>query len=915
MTFKQWLRKAFGPWVRNSRASRRGKSRQPRHRCVPRLEWLEDRLAPAILMVNSVADSGAGTLRDAILSSVNHTGGGTGNDTIRFSATLDGGTISLSTSINDATVAGPSAFLIGKSDTLVIDGETGLTQGITITRSGTTPFRIFDVDATSNLTLEGLTLSGGDAQGFDGGGSGQPGGGSAGLGGAIFNQGSLTILDSTLTGNTAQGGKGGPIAVRDTGGGGAGLGGAGGSSPLLMGPGGGGGGPNGGGGGYIYLGDIIYGTDHLSGGNGQFGGGGGGGGAYGPFVGDGGAGGFGGGGGGGGTGISVDADTGAVSFYGGNGGNGGFVGGGGVEGFDDNVSNPGLGGFGGGNASDGNAGGGAGMGGAVFNEAGTVVITNSTFTGNKALGGTATNGTSSGQGLGGGLFGYSGSVTITNSTFSLNTAAQGGRGIFLFGTSTPLTADINNTIIGQSDTTVSDLAVDTTADGSGTVLGKGNLIRTTTVFGAPLNLLDALTADPKLGPLQNYGGWTQTLALASNSPAIDAGTASGAPATDQRGLSRDGPVDIGAYERQSQTVTFGSLANRTYGDADFTISATVTSPLPVSFTSSDNAIASVSQDPVTGVWTVHITGAGSATITAHQAGDTYLYNAAPDVAQSLTIAKATPTVMVSDAGGNFTGSAYPATGSVTGVNKTDLGTPTFQYYLASDTLFANPLPGAPTKVGSYVVVASYAATANYASASASTSFSILSAQQQAVLLTGQINTLVNTGVLNSGNGNALTTKLSNAAGFFAAGKTKDGIHQVGDFIHQVDNDVKSGKLTATQAQPLISAANAIIASASPFVLVSSVGNTITAGTPFNLTITVVDLNGNVVPTYTGMVQFTDSVAGATLPANYTFTTGSGKDNGVHTFTGLVLNTKGSQTLTVTDAKTGQVLGTLTVNVV
>jgi hypothetical protein len=41
----------------------------------------------------------------------------------------------------------------------------------------------------------------------------------------------------------------------------------------------------------------------------------------------------------------------------------------------------------------------------------------------------------------------------------------------------------------------------------------------------------------------------------------------------------------------------------------------------------------------------------------------------------------------------------------------------------------------------------------------------------------------------------------------------------------------------------------------------------------------------------------------------------GKDNGVRTFTDLVLNTKGSQTLTVADAKTGQVLGIRTVNVV
>ena len=53
-----------------------------------------------------------------------------------------------------------------------------------------------------------------------------------------------------------------------------------------------------------------------------------------------------------------------------------------------------------------------------------------------------------------------------------------------------------------------------------------------------------------------------------------------------------------------------------------------------------------------------------------------------------------------------------------------LGTPTFTYYLASDTTFSNPLPGAPTDVGNYVVVASTAASANYAVGAAKTSFTI-----------------------------------------------------------------------------------------------------------------------------------------------------------------------------------------------
>jgi hypothetical protein len=190
-------------------------------------------------------------------------------------------------------------------------------------------------------------------------------------------------------------------------------------------------------------------------------------------------------------------------------------------------------------------------------------------------------------------------------------------------------------------------------------------------------------------------------------------------------------------------------------------------------------------------------------------------------------------------------------------------------------------------------------------------------QQQAVLLQGQINTLVNTGGLSSGNGNALTSKLSSAAANFAAGNPNAGINDMRAFINQVNSYANSlpPLLTATQAQTLISAANAIIALAMPLHLVSSVGNTITAGTPFNLTLTAVDVYGNVLPTYTGTVKFTDSVAGATLPAKYTFTTGSGMDNGVHIFTGLILNKTGLQTITVTDTKTGKVLGTLTVNVV
>jgi len=60
---------------------------------------------------------------------------------------------------------------------------------------------------------------------------------------------------------------------------------------------------------------------------------------------------------------------------------------------------------------------------------------------------------------------------------------------------------------------------------------------------------DLLNVNPLLLPLGNYGGLTQTVALQSGSPAIDAGDNYLAPPTDQRGVSRLlNTADIGAYE-------------------------------------------------------------------------------------------------------------------------------------------------------------------------------------------------------------------------------------------------------------------------------------------------------------------------------------------------------------------------------
>src|SRR5262249_49090076 len=61
-----------------------------------------------------------------------------------------------------------------------------------------------------------------------------------------------------------------------------------------------------------------------------------------------------------------------------------------------------------------------------------------------------------------------------------------------------------------------------------------------------------------LAPLGNYGGPTQTMPLLPGSPAIDAGTSTGAPTVDQRGQARVGAVDIGAFESQGFTIAVTS---------------------------------------------------------------------------------------------------------------------------------------------------------------------------------------------------------------------------------------------------------------------------------------------------------------------------------------------------------------------
>jgi hypothetical protein len=173
---------------RNTKKATGGQAPQPQQRINER-----GYASPAnIIVVTNTADSGPGSLRDAL------------------AAAVDGDVI-------DAT---------GISGTILLtSGELQITHAVTISGagaqslavSGNTTFRVFD-NLTSGVTISGFSITNGSAPGNNGGGIFNEGGNSATLrlsdctlsgnsadfGGGIFNlNGTLTVDSCTISGNEA----------------------------------------------------------------------------------------------------------------------------------------------------------------------------------------------------------------------------------------------------------------------------------------------------------------------------------------------------------------------------------------------------------------------------------------------------------------------------------------------------------------------------------------------------------------------------------------------------------------------------------------------------------------------------------------------------------------------------------------
>jgi predicted outer membrane repeat protein len=496
-----------------------------RHRRSPRptLEQLEDRWAPAVLSVTSLADTtsagSALTLREAIMvvdgtlgrsltaseqASVSGTLGV--NDTIQFSLpsgpqtiTLTGGALSITRPVS---IVGPGSLTVSGNGTdrvFYVGSSFSQNLGLAVSMSGLTiaggkqqyGAGLFNA---GTLTLSNVTIANNTANNNGGGG--------------IYNHGALTLNNCTFTNNSTVTGTNGTTA-------GGGLLSISGSTATLI--------------NCTFTGNSAPGTGSTAGSGGA---------------------------------VCNDCQmtlTGCVFNRNSAGSDAGAF-------FNDGTANATFCTF---------ANNTAGSDGGALHSTGTFTLSTSVVAGNYA----ASNGggmewssgnllnisnttfaSNTGAMMAGGLIFWGGNVTLTNVTITGNRAINGNNGTFGGGMWISTPPLLQNTIVAGnfqgSGSTPNDINGNV-ADNRGGYNLIGTAGSSGLVNGVNGNIVGVVSLG--LGTLANNGGPTQTVALLPGSPAIGHGSnAYVAPsATDQRGFARivNGSVDIGAYEVQGPAPT------------------------------------------------------------------------------------------------------------------------------------------------------------------------------------------------------------------------------------------------------------------------------------------------------------------------------------------------------------------------
>jgi uncharacterized repeat protein (TIGR01451 family) len=386
---------------------------------------------------------------------------------------------------------------------------------------------------------------------------------------------------------------------------------------------------------------------------------------------------------------------------------------------------------GGAGSAHGGSGGGA-QGGGIYLNASTVNILNSTGAANELKVGqggldankfysptTAKSATviadsgTGGTAQGGGLFAAGGSLSLTNDTIAWNSAIAfarygeqaTGAGV---NNNSNNTLKLANTIIALDHTYTSSTAPttptsnsdlfgtaassdhDLIGDGTGSNLVNGTNGDQVGTDAAPLNPLFVPATSGSLNVQMpgNYGGFTYTLPLGSNSPALNAGdasTAAGSPvaaiasaegfstaadATDQRGFARviNGEIDIGATQSGLLLSGSATASVQAGNDITYTIALSNNGPTSLSSVTLNDAVPAnttfVSLTAPSG-WTTSTPAAGgTGTVTAT------LATLAPDTTATFTLVVQVNagttggTIIANTPNVTYTGSANPVSANL-----------------------------------------------------------------------------------------------------------------------------------------------------------------------------------------------------------------------------------------------------------
>jgi len=212
----------------------------------------------------------------------------------------------------------------------------------------------------------------------------------------------------------------------------------------------------------------------------------------------------------------------------------------------------------------------------------------------------------------------SGNIHITGAGTSSITASQATDGFYPAASITqPLTVNKANLTI--------------TADNLTKFEQQPNPTLTATYTGFVLGETPAVLLTPAV---------LSTTAVTTSPPGTYPITVTGATAANYNITFVNGTLTV--QPKQNQTITFNAPAVKTYGNADFATGATSTNnTIPITFVSSNTNVATIIGS------NIHIVGAGTANITASQAGSVG-YFAAPDVTRTLTVNKAALSIRVRD---------------------------------------------------------------------------------------------------------------------------------------------------------------------------------------------------------------------------------------------------------------------------